>query len=176
LGADEALQFLVQFMPVAHRTIQSDGLTPFNLRYWHPIFAAWREMRRKVLVRYYPENLSRIFVSAGGKRYIEVGFADIHRPPISLWEHRAAAATCVPRGTARCRSRKSSRPSSSSARSSRRRVAEPPASSGRRQLGSKAPHLDRCALILLQYRTTAGLAFFPYPLHCGNGVLLLRRA
>jgi putative transposase len=33
LGADEALQFLVQFMPVAHRTIQSDGLTLFNLRY-----------------------------------------------------------------------------------------------------------------------------------------------
>jgi putative transposase len=32
LGADEALQFLVQFMPVAHRTIQSDGLTLFNLR------------------------------------------------------------------------------------------------------------------------------------------------
>jgi putative transposase len=77
-------------MPVAHRTIQSDGLTLFNLRYWHPIFAAWREMRRKVLVRYHPENLSRIFVSAGGKRYIEVGFADIRRPPISLWEHRAA--------------------------------------------------------------------------------------
>ncbi len=30
---DEALQFLVRFMPMARRTVQADGLTIFNIRY-----------------------------------------------------------------------------------------------------------------------------------------------
>ena len=53
------MQFLVQFMPMAQRIVQSYGLSLFNIRYWHPIFAAWRELRRKVVVRYHPDDLSR---------------------------------------------------------------------------------------------------------------------
>ena len=84
------LRFLIQFLPMATRTIQNDGLTIFYLRYWHPIFAAWREMRRKVTVRYHPEDLSRVFVSTDGKTYVEATFADLRRPKISLWEQRLA--------------------------------------------------------------------------------------
>ena len=89
-GPEEALRFLVRFMPVASRTIQGDGLTLFHIRYWHPIFAAWRISHRKVLVRYHPEDLSRIFVSKDGTQYLEARYADLRRPPISLWEQRAA--------------------------------------------------------------------------------------
>ncbi|MEA3100153.1 Mu transposase C-terminal domain-containing protein [Caballeronia mineralivorans] len=46
--ADAELRFLIRFLPVAQRTIQSDGLTLFHIRYWHPIFVAWREARRTV--------------------------------------------------------------------------------------------------------------------------------
>jgi putative transposase len=77
-------------MPIASRTIQGDGLTLFHLRYWHPIFAAWRISHRHVVVRYHPEDLSRIFVSKDGKEYLEARYADVRRPPISLWEQRAA--------------------------------------------------------------------------------------
>lgn len=84
------LDFLIQFLPMASRTIQQDGLTIFYLRYWHPIFAAWREFRRSVTVRYHPEDLSRVFVSADGKTYVEARFADLRRPRISLWEQRLA--------------------------------------------------------------------------------------
>ncbi len=84
------LRFLIQFLPLATRTIQNDGLTIFYLRYWHPIFTAWREMRRRVTVRYHPEDLSRVFVSADGKTYIEATYADLRRPKISLWEQRLA--------------------------------------------------------------------------------------
>ena len=84
------LRFLIQFLPIATRTIQHDGLTIFYLRYWHPIFAAWRETRSKVSVRYHPEDLSRVFVSADGKTYVEARFADLRRPRISLWEQRMA--------------------------------------------------------------------------------------
>lgn len=88
-GPDEALNWLLCFMPLAPRTIQGDGLTIFRIRYWHPIFAAWRETRKQVLVRYHPEDISRIFVSPNGKNYVEVGYADMRRPRISLWEQRA---------------------------------------------------------------------------------------
>ena len=84
------LRFLVHFLPLATRTIQGDGLTIFYLRYWHPIFAAWRETHRKVTVRYHPEDLSRVFVSTDGKTYVEATFADLRRPRISLWEQRQA--------------------------------------------------------------------------------------
>jgi putative transposase len=76
-------------MPMASRTIQGDGLTLFYIRYWHPIFVAWRVKHRNVVVRYHPEDLSRIFVSKDGKEYLEARYADVRRPPVSLWEQRA---------------------------------------------------------------------------------------
>jgi putative transposase len=87
-GPQEALRFLVHFLPLQSRTIQGDGLTMFYVRYWHPIFAAWREARRKVLVRYHPEDLSRVFVTVNGKSYVEARCADLRHPRISLWEQR----------------------------------------------------------------------------------------
>lgn len=41
-------------------------------------------------VRYHPEDLSRVFVSADGRNYVEARYADLRRPPITLWEQRAA--------------------------------------------------------------------------------------
>ena len=89
-GADGALRFLVHFLPMARRRIQADGLTLFYIRYWHPIFAAWRQTHRDVTVRYHPEDLSRIFVGTSGRDFIEVRYGDARRPPISLAEQRAA--------------------------------------------------------------------------------------
>ena len=89
-GAPEALDFLVQFMPLERRSIQRDGLSIHYMRYWHPIFAAWSQSRRKVLVRYHPEDLSRVFVSVDGRKYYEARYADLRLPAVSLWEQRAA--------------------------------------------------------------------------------------
>jgi putative transposase len=89
-GPDEALRLLIHFMPLQARTIQLDGLTIFYIRYWHPIFIVWREDRRHVRVRYHPEDLSRVYVSADGKNYVEARYADLRRPAITLWEQRAA--------------------------------------------------------------------------------------
>jgi len=89
-GPQEALDFLVQFMPLERRSIQRDGLSIFYMRYWHPIFASWSQSRQKVLVRYHPEDLSRVFVSVDGRKYYEARYADLRLPVISLWEQRAA--------------------------------------------------------------------------------------
>ena len=88
-GPVQAWDWLVHFMPLTGRTVQADGVTLFHIRYWHPMFAAWRVTRKKVLVRYHPEDLSRIFVSVNGKQYLEARCADLRRPAISLWEQRA---------------------------------------------------------------------------------------
>ncbi|CAE6806862.1 hypothetical protein R69658_05226 [Paraburkholderia aspalathi] len=89
-STDAELRFLIRFLPVVQRKIQLYGLTLFHVRYWHPIFVAWRETRRSVTVRYHPEDLSRVFVAAGSGDYLEVRYADLRRPAISLSEHRAA--------------------------------------------------------------------------------------
>ncbi|MFS8980950.1 Mu transposase C-terminal domain-containing protein [Cupriavidus necator] len=75
---------------MTYRTVQSNGLTLFYLRYWHPIFAAWRATKQKVIARYHPEDLSRIFVSVDGKHFVEATFADLRRGRVSLWEQRSA--------------------------------------------------------------------------------------
>ena len=95
---DDALRFLVHFLPLLRRTIQNDGLTIFYIRYWHPIFTAWRSLRRKVLVRYHPDDLSRLYVSVNGKTYYEARCADVRRPRISLGEQRAVCKALRARG------------------------------------------------------------------------------
>lgn len=87
---EAAMRMLTEFMPMAFRSIQGDGLTIFHIRYWHPVFTVWREDRRRVRLRYHPEDLSRIFVSADGRNYVEARYADLRRLPITLWEQRAA--------------------------------------------------------------------------------------
>jgi putative transposase len=95
------MKLLINFMPLAHRSIQADGLTIFYIRYWNPVFVVWREQRQRVRVRYHPEDLSRIFVSADGRNYVQANYADLRRPRITLWEQRAAVralrAAHVPR-------------------------------------------------------------------------------
>ena len=86
---EAGLRFMVHFLPMKHRTVQNDGLTIFYIRYWHPIFTTWRALQRDVIVRYHPDDLSRLFVSANGKAYYEARYADLRRPSITLSEHRA---------------------------------------------------------------------------------------
>jgi putative transposase len=87
---DASMRMLIEFMPMDFRSIQADGLTIFHIRYWHPVFLVWQEDRRRVRLRYHPEDLSRVFVSADGRNYVEARYADLRRPSITLWEQRAA--------------------------------------------------------------------------------------
>ena len=47
----------MHFTPLTHRTVQFDGVTMFHIRYWRPIFAGWDVERKKLIVRYRPEDL-----------------------------------------------------------------------------------------------------------------------
>ena len=83
-------RFLVDFLPSEQRVLQRDGLHLFHIRYWSDELR-WLMGRasRKFTLKYDPRDLSRIFVlTADGT--IEAQPADLTRPAITLWEHRAA--------------------------------------------------------------------------------------
>ncbi len=88
----DARAYLVDFLPVLHRTLQRDGITIDCLTYFSSALRAWitaRDRPGPVLIRRDPRDLSRVFVfdpHDGG--YLEVPTRDLSRPAISLWEHR----------------------------------------------------------------------------------------
>lgn len=83
-------QFLVDFLPSEQRVLQRDGLHLFHIRYWADELR-WLRGResRKFTLKYDPRDLSRIFVLTENG-IIEARPADLTRPAITLWEHRAA--------------------------------------------------------------------------------------
>ncbi|MEO3416081.1 Mu transposase C-terminal domain-containing protein [Roseovarius sp. CAU 1744] len=83
-------QFLVDFLPSEQRVLQRDGFHLFHIRYWSDELR-WLMGResRKYMLKYDPRDLSRIFVLTGDG-IIEARPADLTRPAITLWEHRAA--------------------------------------------------------------------------------------
>lgn len=83
-------QFLVDFLPSEQRVLQRDGLHLFHIRYWSDELR-WLMGResRKYTLKYDPRDLSRIFVVTD-EGIIEARPADLTRPAITLWEHRAA--------------------------------------------------------------------------------------
>lgn len=83
-------QFLIDFLPCEERTLQRDGLHLFHIRYWSDELR-WLmgRDRQRLTIKYDPRDLSCVFV-ATGEGYLEVRPADRTRPPITLWEQRAA--------------------------------------------------------------------------------------
>lgn len=83
-------QFLVDFLPSEQRVLQRDGFHLFHIRYWsNDLRWLMGQESRKYTVKYDPRDLSRIFVLTGDG-IIAAGPADLTRPAITLWEHRAA--------------------------------------------------------------------------------------
>lgn len=83
-------QFLVDFLPSEQRVLQRDGFHLFHIRYWSDELR-WLMGResRKYILKYDPRDLLRIFVLTEDG-IIEARPADLTRPAITLWEHRAA--------------------------------------------------------------------------------------
>jgi putative transposase len=83
-------QFLVDFLPSEQRVLQRDGLHLFHIRYWSDeLRGLMGQESRKFTLKYDPRDLSRIFVLTENG-IIEARLADLTRPAITLWEHRAA--------------------------------------------------------------------------------------
>ncbi len=82
-------RFRIAFLPAISRTLRRDGIVFEHLRYWHPIFSQWLARRERLVLHFDPRNLSKLYVPDEGD-YLEVPFADLRLPPVSLWEAQAA--------------------------------------------------------------------------------------
>ena len=85
----DRIAFWVSFLPDDKRVLRPDGLHLFGLKYWHGALA--RDVGRtdkKILVRYDPRDISRVFVARPSGRFIEARWQDLTLPPVSLHEWR----------------------------------------------------------------------------------------
>jgi len=94
-------RFRISFLPMEKRTLQRGGLQLFNLRYWSDALPALVRNNDPLLMRYDPRDLSKVYVKAPDNSYLDVPYADIRLPPISVWELRAARRFLAQRGDKR---------------------------------------------------------------------------
>lgn len=105
-GAHQALpadpkRFRLSFLPLEYRQLQRGGIQLFNIHYWSDVLPTLVKRDDSFIVHYDPRDLSRIYVKAPDHSYVEVPYADIRRPPISVWELRAARRFLAQRGETR---------------------------------------------------------------------------
>jgi putative transposase len=83
-------RFLIDFLPIERRLVGREGVFLNSIAYWSGVLATWIGEREKMPVRYDPRDLSRIYLLGPDGCYYDLPYRDLRRPPISLWEHRAA--------------------------------------------------------------------------------------
>jgi putative transposase len=83
-------RFLIDFLPIERRLIRREGVSLHSIHYWSDVLRTWIGAQQKMIVRYDPRDLSRIYLLAPDDRYYDLSYRDVRRPPITLWEHRLA--------------------------------------------------------------------------------------
>jgi len=83
-------RFLIDFLPIERRLVRRQGVFLFSITYWSDVLRTLIGEREKMIVRYDPRDLSRVHLLTPDGAYYDLSYADLRRPPISLWEHRLA--------------------------------------------------------------------------------------
>jgi putative transposase len=87
----DRLQFWVSFLPDEERKLRPDGIHLFGLRYWSSALTVdVGRVEEKLLVKYDPRDLARVFVRRPTGNFVEARYADLTLPSITLSEARAA--------------------------------------------------------------------------------------
>lgn len=90
VAVSDPRRFLIDFLPVEHRLVRREGVSLNSIHYWSDALSVWIGQPRKMLVRYDPRDLSRIYLLAPDGEYYDLSYRDLGRPPITLWEQRLA--------------------------------------------------------------------------------------
>jgi len=83
-------RFLIDFLPIERRLIRREGISLHSVSYWSDVLRSWVGVPEKMIVRYDPRNLSRVYLLGPDGRYYDIPYRDLRRPPITLWEQRLA--------------------------------------------------------------------------------------
>jgi len=94
-------RFYLDFLPAQRRLVRRDGIQLFGIHYWDNVLSpiAGRSSMPH-LVKYDPRDLSRVHLRDGDGAHWAVPYRDLSRPPVTLWEHRAAVAQLRAEGRA----------------------------------------------------------------------------
>jgi putative transposase len=101
VAVSDPRRFLTDFLPLEWRLIRREGISLHSIHYWSPVLTSWVGEPRKMIVRYDPRDLSRIYLLAPDGQYYDLSYRDVRRPPISLWEHHLALKRLREEGRAR---------------------------------------------------------------------------
>jgi putative transposase len=87
----DRLQFWVSFLPEDARALRRDGIHFCNIKYWADALAAdVGRTKAKLLIKYDPRDLSRIFVRRPSGRFVEARYRNLSWPAITMSEQKAA--------------------------------------------------------------------------------------
>lgn len=86
----DSRRLLIDFLPIERRMVRREGISLHSIAYWSDVLRTWIGERQKMIVRYDPRDLSRIFLLAPDGDYYDLTYRDLSRPPITLWEQRLA--------------------------------------------------------------------------------------
>ena len=90
VAVSDQRRFLIDFLPFERRLVRREGVFLHSISYWSDVLHTWVGEREKMLVRYDPRDLSRVYLLGPDGQYYDLAYSDLSRPPISLWEHRLA--------------------------------------------------------------------------------------
>lgn len=90
VAVSDQRRFLIDFLPFERRMVRREGVFLHSISYWSDVLHTWVGGREKMLVRYDPRDLSRLYLLGPDGQYYDLAYSDLSRPPISLWEHRLA--------------------------------------------------------------------------------------
>ena len=94
----DAAAFVRGFLPFREVAVRREGIRLHSIFYYDDVLTAWLGVGRRLRVRYDPRDLSCVFLEDPAGRHWPVRYRDLGRPPITLWEQRAAVKELRARG------------------------------------------------------------------------------
>ena len=95
----DRMHFWLTFLPEQERTLRPTGVHLFGLRYWSAALSAdVGRSDRRLLVKYDPRDMARIFVRRPSGNFVEARYADLTLPSITLHEAVTARRTLLAKG------------------------------------------------------------------------------
>ena len=94
----DAMAFFRDFLPFKDVVVRREGIRLHSIFYYDDVLTTWLGNRERMRVKYDPRDLSHVFLKDAEGRYWPVRYRDLARPPITLWEQKAAVRMVRERG------------------------------------------------------------------------------
>lgn len=95
----DRLRFWLAFLPEQERSLRPTGIHLFGLRYWSAALSAdVGRSERRLLVKYDPRDMARVFIRRPSGNFVEARYADLTLPSVTLHEAIAARRSLLARG------------------------------------------------------------------------------